>query len=231
MRWKQLTKATLRMPREFANAFTCNTLDAPQNAFLDRFGKVVALVEQLLAGAHLYILVEESAALGLLKHLKPYASQASVRVEMLHQPVVQVFEGELGTLRFPQPIGYVTLLEKMPSEGEVSEEEYERMRIENNIPKQGIDFNHEMFLDLGIHAISFTKGCYLGQEVMARGEKIKPARKLIRILYEKVPEIVTVKGLPVGKVSSCCFSQKHQKHLCFALIKRWDEPIDGGHIL
>lgn len=219
------------MPKDFTNAFTCNTLDKPLNAFLDRFGKLVALADQLLVGEVVYFIVEESALLALLKHLKPYASPSGIRVEVLHKSVLHVLGGERGELRFPQPVGYLTLVDALPSEGEISEPEYELLRIENNLPRQGVDFRNEMFLDLGIDAISFKKGCYLGQEVMARGEEIKHTRKLVRVLYKEVPAIVTVGGEVVGKVTSSCFSQKYGAFLCFALIKRWEGPIDNGKLV
>jgi len=136
---------------------------------------------------------------------------------------------------FPQNIGYLAILEdtKELTVQEISDEIYNTIRLENNIPLQGTDFENQMFLDIGLEdSVSFTKGCYLGQEVMARVHNLaKPQRKLVRILYDKLPEKVTIQGKEVGKITSSCFSPKYKKHLVFALIKNYEERVDDGQIL
>lgn len=44
------------------------------------------------------------------------------------------------------------------------------LRVENGIPRYGLDFNeNNLLLEVGIDdAVSFTKGCYLGQEIVER---------------------------------------------------------------
>jgi folate-binding protein YgfZ len=53
---------------------------------------------------------------------------------------------------------------------EISDELYETLRIENGVPKYGVDMDETtVVLETGIdEAVSFTKGCYLGQEIIAR---------------------------------------------------------------
>jgi tRNA-modifying protein YgfZ len=53
----------------------------------------------------------------------------------------------------------------------VDDDEYERARIEAGVPRQGVDVDdktipQEAFLEL--EAVSFTKGCFLGQELVCR---------------------------------------------------------------
>ncbi|HET8564679.1 MAG TPA: aminomethyltransferase family protein [Candidatus Binatia bacterium] len=52
----------------------------------------------------------------------------------------------------------------------VGEQVQEVLRVEAGIPRYGIDFNEDhLLLETGLdHAVSFTKGCYLGQEVVER---------------------------------------------------------------
>ena len=52
----------------------------------------------------------------------------------------------------------------------VGEDAQNILRIEAGIPRYGVDFNEDnLLLEVGIdHAVSFTKGCYLGQEVVER---------------------------------------------------------------
>lgn len=71
------------------------------------------------------------------------------------------------------------------TEGKISAEELERMRIAAGIPKvpQDIgagDLPNEGGLDA--EAVSYTKGCYLGQEVMARLKAMGTVRRrLVRV--------------------------------------------------
>jgi folate-binding protein YgfZ len=52
----------------------------------------------------------------------------------------------------------------------VGEEAQEILRIEAGVPRYGVDFTEDnLLLEVGLdNAVSFTKGCYLGQEVVER---------------------------------------------------------------
>ncbi len=72
----------------------------------------------------------------------------------------------------------------------VSEADYEAHRIAQGVPKGGADFAygdtfvHEANLDL-LHGVDFKKGCYVGQEVVARVEFRKSARKrIVKIRFD-----------------------------------------------
>ena len=73
-----------------------------------------------------------------------------------------------------------------PMPPEVDLDTYEVVRVEDGVPKFLVDMNEETIpLEAGIEdrAISFTKGCYVGQEVIVRvthrgGGRV--ARKLVR---------------------------------------------------
>jgi folate-binding protein YgfZ len=66
-----------------------------------------------------------------------------------------------------------------------SPELLEALRIEGGQPRFGIDFSEDNIpLEAGLKglAISFTKGCYVGQEVICRIDTLgKPKRRLVRI--------------------------------------------------
>lgn len=53
---------------------------------------------------------------------------------------------------------------------EISDELYETLRIENGVPKYGVDMDETtVVLETGLdEAVSFNKGCYIGQEIIAR---------------------------------------------------------------
>src|SRR4051812_17716740 len=95
--------------------------------------------------------------------------------------------------------------------GALSADEYERARIEAGIPKLGAELDEstipqEAYLDLD--AVSFTKGCFLGQELVARIDSRGHVNCLLRRL--RVPDgaavapgaEVTVDGKVVGRVTS-----------------------------
>src|SRR5206468_1491697 len=52
----------------------------------------------------------------------------------------------------------------------ISDELYETLRIEAGIPRYGVDMDETTIVpELGLDdLISYTKGCYIGQEIIAR---------------------------------------------------------------
>ena len=53
---------------------------------------------------------------------------------------------------------------------EITDELYELLRVENGVPKYGVDMDEStVVLETGLdEAVSFNKGCYIGQEIIAR---------------------------------------------------------------
>jgi folate-binding protein YgfZ len=100
----------------------------------------------------------------------------------------------------------------------------EVLRVEGGAPKFAVDYSDETFpQELGLDRdISFTKGCFLGQETLAhiknRGHL---NRKLVGV---KIPGklssgwSVLVSGNPIGKISSAVFSPELGAGLGLAII-------------
>lgn len=66
----------------------------------------------------------------------------------------------------------------------VGRQAMERLRVEVGLPAFGVDYDHRHLpQESGIEAVDFTKGCYLGQEVIARlhyrGQVPKVVRRLV----------------------------------------------------
>ena len=219
------------------NGITTNELDKDTNAFLDRFGKLVALADQKIIGDDLYIIIEDKYQIKFLQHINNYIKLSDTKMQILTLSVVHILNDNfIGDITFKKNIGYLSLLENLDSVShlnKISDEVYDAIRLENDIPIQGIEFDNNMFLETGLYdTVSFTKGCYLGQEIIARVHNLgKPPRKLIRILYDKIPESVTVNGEKVGDLTSKCFSYKYSKYLVFAIISKYDQQVDDGEIL
>ncbi|MCC6523427.1 MAG: folate-binding protein YgfZ [Polyangiaceae bacterium] len=101
----------------------------------------------------------------------------------------------------------------LPGVVEASEAAWERVRIEHLLPRWGVDFGEVYAQEAALErlAVSFQKGCYLGQEAVFMLEKRGQAsRRLVQLAVtgsEPVAvgaPIVASDGDPVGTVSSAC---------------------------
>ena len=106
----------------------------------------------------------------------------------------------------------------------------ETIRIESGVPKFHQDMDEETIpLEAGLesNAISFSKGCYVGQEViirvMHRGHG-RVARKLVGITIDSgavaVGAAVQAGGHDVGEVTSVVYSPALQKHIALGYVQR-----------
>ena len=115
---------------------------------------------------------------------------------------------------------------------EVDEATAECLRIESGRPRLGFDMGDDTIpQEAGINerAVSFEKGCYVGQETVARLHfKGKPNRHLrglrLREPAERGDEI-TFGDKPVGKVGSVCVSPA-QGPIALAIVRREAAPGD-----
>lgn len=95
---------------------------------------------------------------------------------------------------------------------EPSEEAFEKGRIENHFPIHGVDFGVENLaqeVNRDDQAISFKKGCYLGQETVARIDAMGHVNKklvAVKLLGDSVPAErpapIVVEGKEVGQLTS-----------------------------
>ncbi len=109
------------------------------------------------------------------------------------------------------------------------EELWQTMRVESNWPLWGVDFdatNLPQEISRDAEAISFRKGCYLGQETVARIDALGHVNKqLVQVLFasDAVPPASSelFQGeQPVGRVTSSCWSPRFGKPAAIAMVKR-----------
>ena len=112
-----------------------------------------------------------------------------------------------------------------------SDETVETLRIEAGRPRFGVDMNTETIpLEAGIEdrAISFTKGCYVGQEViirvMHRGHG-RVAKRLMTLVLSNgtVPsrgDVIQAGDRAVGEITSAAASPKHGAPLALGYVQR-----------
>ncbi len=114
----------------------------------------------------------------------------------------------------------------------VSEEAAECLRIESGRPRHGLDMGPNTIpqeAGLNERAVSFEKGCYVGQETVARLHyRGKPNRFLrgLRLTAEAEHGApITLGHREVGTIGSTCVSPAHGP-IALALIRREAQPGD-----
>jgi tRNA-modifying protein YgfZ len=111
---------------------------------------------------------------------------------------------------------------------QIAEALYETLRIENGAPKYGVDMNETTIVpELGLEElISYTKGCYIGQEIIARihfrGHVAKQLAGLI--LSEPAAtglpvDLATPDGKNAGRITSATFSPKLGKTIALGYVR------------
>jgi tRNA-modifying protein YgfZ len=115
----------------------------------------------------------------------------------------------------------------------VSEEAVECLRIESGRPRQGIDMGDSTIPEeagLNERAVSFDKGCYVGQETVARLHyRGKPNRRLRGLMLSAPAETgdsVAAGERTVGTIGSSCVSPVHGP-IALAILRREVGPGDA----
>ena len=122
----------------------------------------------------------------------------------------------------------------------ISDELYEVLRVENGVPLYGVDAGEETIVpELGDELISYKKGCYIGQEIIARihfrGHVAKRLTGLILEAEAKVgDELKSSDGKSAGRITSVAFSPTLGKYIALAFV-RYDylaenTPLKVGEI-
>lgn len=107
---------------------------------------------------------------------------------------------------------------------------WEALRIERGIPRFGTDFDASLYpQEAGLErvAVSFSKGCYLGQEVVYMLENRGQVKRRLAVFVLDSPDVpargtavLDAAGGHVGEVTSAVFSPTARAPLAFALVKR-----------
>lgn len=124
------------------------------------------------------------------------------------------------------------------------EQEIELRRIEAGVPQFLTDYTDALMVELGLSdaAVSYTKGCFQGQEVLARVKaQGSPSRQVMGITIESLSiplsgifpqpfylDEDTAGGEPfeLGTIASHGFSKRLNKHIALVFLKR-DYRVPG----
>jgi len=223
-------------------------------ALLNHKGKMRLDMRILRGPDWLWIDTEPGAQDVLLRTIETYSLGRDVSWEVGDQQIVSLIgeapadadppaeehswvEGELGI--YVRTFAGVDVIGRdLPLEEAVPEDALERVRIEHGIPRFGLDMDGDTIpQEAGINerAVSFTKGCYVGQETVARLHyKGKPNRHLRGLKLAEPAghgDPIRLGDREVGRVGSACVSPTLGP-IALALVRREAEPgqtvqVDG----
>jgi folate-binding protein YgfZ len=139
------------------------------------------------------------------------------------------YTGGIGFALFTPAADKAVLLEQLAKAGvaPASAEAFRAVRIENGRPRYGEDIT-ERYLAQETNqtrALSFTKGCYLGQEIV---ERVRSRAQIHRVLMPleietaDAPEAgakLTFDGAPAGEITSAAYSPAYGKVAALAYVR------------
>lgn len=107
----------------------------------------------------------------------------------------------------------------------VSPETFEILRIEAGIARHGKDMDEtNVVLETNLDdAISYTKGCYVGQEIIVRiKHRGHVAKKLTGLTFDGAVQetmITSEDGKEIGRVTSATYSPKLESHIALGYVR------------
>jgi folate-binding protein YgfZ len=119
---------------------------------------------------------------------------------------------------------------------EIHLETLETLRIESGIPRYGVDFDESHIpLEAGLdQTVSFAKGCFPGQEIIARlDSRGGVVRKLSGLILKgeiapKKGALILKNGADMGLITSAVFSPTLKKTIALGFLKKecWEPGTD-----
>ncbi len=132
---------------------------------------------------------------------------------------------------------------------EIDDELYDTLRIESGIPKYGVDMDETTIVpELGLDGlVSYNKGCYIGQEIIARIHfRGHVAKSLTGLVFDSPPhegavdegssgsladaELATAEGKNAGRITSLTYSPKLGRSIALAYV-RYDYLAEGTELI
>lgn len=224
-------------------------------AFPNAKGRLLALVRVLRNGDRYYIETEESTREALFNNLFRFTFAGDFFVEDISNAFqfrdvfnfrssvpdnVMRFAGRsFDTFAFPRGEKPVDL-GRYEDFVDISSDIYEILRVESGIPRYGVDIDENTIVpEIGAEGlISYNKGCYIGQEIIARIHfRGHVAKRLTGLKFEQIDAgddeligpIVTRDGKDGGKATSAVFSPTINQHIALGFV-RYDHLDQGAEL-
>ena len=248
MRGLLTNRSVLRISGDEARGFlqglvTQDVLHVKENegvfaALLTPQGKILFDFLLTPAGDGFFLDCDAPSADALLKRLTMYKLRAKIAVAL--EPDLAVAVGEL---RNPVAAFADPRLDVFPNRAIVKREgvpvadaDYEKTRLALGVPEFGRDFSGEevFLLDVNydaLNAVSYKKGCFVGQEVTSRMKRKTEIRKrtLIADLDGPPPARgakIDAGDISIGEILSGCAGRA----LALVRIDRLEEATRAGHV-
>jgi folate-binding protein YgfZ len=198
-------------------------------SMVDRAGKLVAVFHVQMHADHLFL----DAPCPIQDALQRYIIMDDVKLVPVETPVSGVFgpraveEVKLPLYHFETrdrvvvqrvPYGYHVFGREAPPE----EDAWQVFRIETGIPEWGKEIHESVIpVEVGLgDTISYTKGCYVGQEVLLRLRNFGEPKQLLRgILLDGPPE----------RITSACRSRALNRDIALAVLRK-DQAAAGTRL-
>jgi folate-binding protein YgfZ len=167
---------------------------------------------EVLEFEHIYIFGEDSE-----KFIQQTFNEAPEKFKYLKLENIYIANNplRLGQKGFDIFGNLESIKSNLPTDLKIDEEEFENLRINNCIPKIGKELVEKVLpLETNIwkYAISLNKGCYVGQEAIARVYfRGKPPRVMVKFSFDNVldeNEKVLLNDKPVGFITSVNIKDK-----------------------
>lgn len=155
--------------------------------------------------------------------------------------------GEGFLIYLPSADEHKSLLAQLAAAGvaEASAEDVRQARIENGHPRYGEEITERYLVQetARMEAVSFTKGCYLGQEIVERVRSRGLVHRLLRRLEMDTASLpapgskLTVDGVEAAEIASAVFSPALSKVVALGYVRAlYAEPgnelsLDGAKTL
>lgn len=138
-------------------------------------GRIVSVYDVVNRGDSLLLITEPQLAASTVETLETYAIADDVDIRRAKLDVFRVWDS-------PRAVWEAPPLFQNPGGEVASSEQVERRRIEGGFPKYGIDITDKNFpFETPLaKLIDYEKGCYIGQEPIARVEHRGAPQKMLR---------------------------------------------------
>jgi folate-binding protein YgfZ len=221
-------------------------------------GRIQADLNLLCLADHFLIDTEPALREKVMQHIKRYIIADQVELEDITAASAALAVEGLGARQIPAPVGDVTIADfsltgqpgyriyceaaqkpeiiaQLEAAGArpADEEDARVVRIENGKPRYGEDIRETSLIQetQQLHAVSFVKGCYIGQEIVERVRAQGHVnKKLVRVEMEAAEPVaagtkLTAAGAEAGEVTSSVYSPAAGKAIALAIVRsQFAEP-------